>query len=346
VKRILIVAPYFLIGGVETSILRLVELLKDKANFTLLITKKIDTNINLKIPGLKIINLTVLQRMQYIQLLMLKIIANRYDVLINSFDDLTQQNLNLIKTERKYCFVRNNHLTMDKLYDINKSHVTGYICNSKSAFTRYKERGMPAHYIQNSIKVPENLKLNPLIKKINNNKYLNILYVGRLVDESKGIFDLPKIITDINKKLSNKLELKLNIIGDGPDKLELERLLNLSNVQYSLLGFKTKDEVYFAMHETEFILIPSWYEGMPNVLLESLASGCIPITRRLKGVTDDILEFSGEYLLFDDYDDASKKLLNLIENRKLVKQLRRKCIEQSKYYSPNAEAIEYERILF
>jgi glycosyltransferase involved in cell wall biosynthesis len=66
---------------------------------------------------------------------------------------------------------------------------------------------------------------------------------------------------------------RLTICGDGEDAREFRKLVSELKLQdkVTLLGYRK--DVYAIMQSADVLVLPSWYEGMPNVLLEALAIG-------------------------------------------------------------------------
>jgi hypothetical protein len=48
--------------------------------------------------------------------------------------------------------------------------------------------------------------------------------------------------------------------------------------------------VYGLLLQSHVLLMPSYFEGLPIALLESLACGCVPVVSRLPGITDTAVE--------------------------------------------------------
>jgi glycogen(starch) synthase len=102
------------------------------------------------------------------------------------------------------------------------------------------------------------------------NEGLRLLYVGRLV-RSKGV-DL------VLEALQDLPEVRLRIVGDGPERGYLTRLaLDLGvkdRVEFS--GWLGRPQLPRQYHWANAFVLLSEEEGMPNVLLEAMASG-LPI---------------------------------------------------------------------
>ncbi len=96
------------------------------------------------------------------------------------------------------------------------------------------------------------------------------LYYGRLSEE-KGIGDLIRA----TKKLFDEKKLgenKLFILGKGPEKENLERLVTELKLQDKIyfLGFKTGEELKKTIGSAKFIVLPSvWFDNLPLIVLES-----------------------------------------------------------------------------
>jgi glycosyltransferase involved in cell wall biosynthesis len=84
----------------------------------------------------------------------------------------------------------------------------------------------------------------------------------------------------------------MSIVGEGTDKSELVRKVQ----EYGLEDFVTfwgslsNNKVRKMMQEHHLFLLPSFFEGFPIVLLESLSSGCVPVVTNLQGITDITIE--------------------------------------------------------
>ena len=118
---------------------------------------------------------------------------------------------------------------------------------------------------------------------------LRLLFVGRLEDHQKGIFRLPAILAACRQQ---QLPVQLTIIGDGSDQARLRELIDLAGVAdlVELRGFQPHTQMLAAMHCHHGLLLPSNYEGLPLVLLEAQAHGCVPIAARLPNITDYVVQ--------------------------------------------------------
>lgn len=171
---------------------------------------------------------------------------------------------------------------------------------------------------------------------------VNILFVGRLVNESKGIFLIPLILRYLQSK---GLKVHLTIVGDGPDKKSLVDQIS----QSELCGFVTFVEWQSPLslsrlfYRADYLLLLSYYEGLPNVVIEALAHGCIPIMKRLNCLTSYLSDNSNSGLEFniDNLQPLSDYIQNLETNIHLKAETKARCIS---YYHQNfSRSIEKAR---
>ncbi len=138
-------------------------------------------------------------------------------------------------------------------------------------------------------------------------KKLNLVASGSLTRQ-KG-FDL--LIKAISKLVKKRPESHLTILGEGPDRQDLEaqiRRLGLSN-KVSLAGFK--DEPYPYFHQADLFVLSSRWEGLPNVVLESLCCGTPVIAFDCAGCVSEIFEDPSQGTLVTDGDvDALVKAID------------------------------------
>ena len=100
-----------------------------------------------------------------------------------------------------------------------------------------------------------------------------IISAGRLAPE-KGYPDLIMAV----KELSKTQDIKLIMLGEGPMRDELEKLIekeNLSSI-IKLLGFQENPLKYYS--KADVFVLSSYVEGLPNVLVEAMMCGCTPVS--------------------------------------------------------------------
>jgi len=109
--------------------------------------------------------------------------------------------------------------------------------------------------IPNGIKVKKN---NREIKKIK-----KIMFAGRIIKE-KGIYE----IVEVAKRTQG--EFNFVICGDGPELNKLKEMVEEQNIRNVMLkGYVKKLEAIYM--SSDLLLLPSYREGFPNVILEAMS---------------------------------------------------------------------------
>lgn len=107
---------------------------------------------------------------------------------------------------------------------------------------------------------------------------LKLLCVGRL-DRQKGFDVLLRALA----QLQGIFSWRLTIVGDGPQRDALQRLarsLGFRSGQVQFHGAKANPYPYFRW--ADIVVVPSRYEGFPNVALEALALGAPLVASRCR----------------------------------------------------------------
>lgn len=172
---------------------------------------------------------------------------------------------------------------------------------------------------------------------------LRLVFVGRLVYQ-KGIDRVIPL-------LKSNHNIHLTIIGDGPYKERVNKLVNKYNLykQVKFLGFLYNANEYVAA--ADYCILPSRWEGLPNVALESLILGTPVLTfQEVVGLYDIKSHVSDKKLIFfKDEKEMAENLSNLKQRVDWKKPNLRKSLinnfNDPTEYSQKIEKIIMEEIL-
>ena len=117
-----------------------------------------------------------------------------------------------------------------------------------------------------------------------------VVYVGRLVPE-KGLREL----LDAGREIAPRHEgLEIALIGDGPMRAELEtRIAEPGAPRVRLAGVQPPATVAEWMTAADLVVLPSYSEGHPNVLVEALACGRPIVATTVGGIPEVVDKASG-----------------------------------------------------
>ena len=128
-------------------------------------------------------------------------------------------------------------------------------------------------------------------------KRKHFLYLGRLEQAQKNILILPDIWAKVQHQLP---EWELHIVGDGPDRVELEsKIKKLSLERVFLHGKMNPTEHYCA---AKIFLMVSFFEGFGNTLIEAQMHGVVPVAFQSYSAVEWMLNDGVDALLIPPFD--------------------------------------------
>ncbi|OKH17251.1 glycosyltransferase family 4 protein [[Limnothrix rosea] IAM M-220] len=161
--------------------------------------------------------------------------------------------------------------------------VSAFITPSQFAANKLIEIGIPGDRLH----VKPNITVDPLIGGVIPPlpERPTFLFIGRLSSE-KGL----DMLLQAWEKL-NEPEWKLNIVGEGPQRQELQEFVNERNLKnVSFFGQQSKDQVVEHIKNATAIVVPSqWYETFGRVVIEAFACGR-PVIAADLGALSELVE--------------------------------------------------------
>lgn len=151
-----------------------------------------------------------------------------------------------------------------------------------------------------------NLERYPLATYPENDR-MHFLYLGRIMRE-KGIDELFAAMRRLHGELGDKVVLDLVGFFDDDYEAEVKSLVDDGIAVFH--GFQTEPTPYYAA--ADCVVLPSYHEGLSNVLLEAAAIGRPVITSNIHGckeVVDD--GASGLLCRVKDAEDLYQKMLQM-----------------------------------
>ena len=113
---------------------------------------------------------------------------------------------------------------------------------------------------------------------------LRILNVARLAPV-KGQLDLLAAVAELRRR---GIETTLVIVGHGPMRETLEAEVRRRGLEdaVTIVGSVPPDQIHGYYEEADVFCLPSFAEGVPNVLMEAMAMGLPVVTTRLMGIPE------------------------------------------------------------
>ena len=178
--------------------------------------------------------------------------------------------------------------------------------------------------IPNWVSDDKTLKINQLSKKnIKVGTTPVFVYLGWLVKE-KGVMDLINAYCDSHILKQNKLI----IMGDGTLYYDIVKKIEanqLSNVE--MMGWIPSGDVKNILKQSDILVLPSYAEGFPNAIVESLSFGLPIISTNVGGIPDSVLNGWNGYIINPgDRTQLKDAMEKLVLNKSLIKKFSKNSI--------------------
>ena len=145
-------------------------------------------------------------------------------------------------------------------------------------------------------------------KRIKKNKKFTILSIGRFTHQ-KNLFPLISVFSNLSKKYNN---IELNIIGNGSQKIDIIKK-SKNNKNIKILNWKRNIKNYFS--KSDLFVLNSFYEGLPNVLIDAVNYQIPCISTNVSGAKDILINGKGGYIIpVNDQYSLEKKIEYVINN--------------------------------
>lgn len=171
---------------------------------------------------------------------------------------------------------------------------------------------------------------------------ITVLGAGRLSIE-KGFQQIPAILEQLGKWC----DVRIQLAGDGPLRAAIEADAQHRGVQHRLdfLGFR--HDIDRLMSNADILLLPSFTEGLPNVILEAAAAGIPAVATAVGGTPEAIIQGKTGILVESGDINAMAESLRLLathhDTRMQMGLAAREYVES--HFSFAAQANQYRELI-
>jgi len=173
---------------------------------------------------------------------------------------------------------------------------------------------------------------------------LAIGFLGRLSPE-KGIENLFRALPAI---LRSHPEARLVVAGDGPLRHRLESIAAQAGClgSVSFLGWIPREDIPDFLSSLRLLVLPSFTEGLPNVIIEAMACGTPVAATKVGAVPDIVRDEETGFLISSTAPEqvahSIRRALDFPSLEKVAASARRLVLEQVRYENALAR---YTRVL-
>lgn len=129
--------------------------------------------------------------------------------------------------------------------------------------------------------------------KKNKDRNYDIGYIGRF-NYVKGIKNLTESLNLLKK---NNTTLRVLYVGDGDLGREIKKTVESHDLCVTFAGWVKKSELSECLNDIKLLIVPSYVEGLPNIILESMACGTPVLATNVGGIPDVITDHETGFFL-------------------------------------------------
>ena len=156
-----------------------------------------------------------------------------------------------------------------------------------------------------------------------------LLYVGRLdITQKRSNLLLP-----LWKKIQEKApDWKFHIVGEGPQLEALKYQVRTEQIENVELFGKQDPDTYYA--QSGIFVMTSAFEGFPNVLIEGMSFGTVPVCFDSYGAVSEILRSGQDGILVKDLDldMMTQSVLKIMHDKRLRRSMSESSLQSASKY--------------
>ena len=208
--------------------------------------------------------------------------------------------------------------TSDPGWVLKSGKVHRWVATGRYVERRLKGFSIPAERIITfpSINPPSTERIAKELKDVKKPDVTRFVYVGWLMNRVKGV----DLLIRAFEKASEKSDMELIIIGDGPDRKELEDMAGSLPVDFT--GELPYRETLKKIAASHALVLPSHEEANPRVILEAYSVSVPVIATDVGGVSEEVTDGrTGILVPPDDVDELSTALLKMASERDMLDEM-------------------------
>lgn len=204
----------------------------------------------------------------------------------------------------KLVYIHHNTLVGHKLLSIFPKHVIAISDSGIKNLTEYFH--VPASHITKIYNCVRDI--HPQLHPYKGTLPVKLLLPARINEQKQQI----EIVRNLKERLSENV--RICFAGIGPQSEELKRIIGMDK-RFEYLGYRS--DIYNLLHQTDYMLLFSRYEGLPITLIEADMMGT-PVVCNSVGGNEEIVRDGVNGFVVDDWTslvDCLNQLPQLTEKQ-------------------------------
>ena len=182
------------------------------------------------------------------------------------------------------------------------------------------------------------------------NKRVRLIFVGRLTTAKNPIAIIKALIRLKDMDIE---DFELELVGDGDQRSDMEQLVIDQNLtkRVTFTGWINRDQLLAHYQRADIFVTATTWEGMPNTVLEAMATGLPVVGTQAPGLDQLVCEGRNGYIVpLNNIDTLADRLGRLINNtherQRMGKESRKIAEREFSWEHISAQYVEiYEQVL-
>ena len=206
-----------------------------------------------------------------------------------------------------------------------------------SAVTYFKEKGVDTNFeIVPGGFDDQVFKPNSDLKK----KY-DLILIGRLSDVKR----VDRFLHAIKHAKSELPELNAVIVGDGPDKKELENLAIKLGIASDVDFVGWQNNIHSWLQQSKCFVLTSDSEGLSQALIQAMMTGLPAITSDVGDLNNLTKSEYNGYLVSElNAENFSNRFIQLFKDKSLIAEFSHNALESTKHFSVTQVQLHWQKI--
>ncbi|WP_440874884.1 glycosyltransferase [Thalassotalea sp. PLHSN55] len=141
----------------------------------------------------------------------------------------------------------------------------------------------------------------------------SLIFIGNII-KTKGVYEL---IGAVKKLKEQGTDFHLHMVGNGPEIDGIKKLIGDLDLSSTVTVHGTIDhgKVVNLLQKCHALVLPSYREGVPNVIMESLACGVPVVATAVGGIPEVVNQQNGQLIPHYDEDNIAQGIATLLATK-------------------------------
>ena len=174
-------------------------------------------------------------------------------------------------------------------------------------------------------------------------KTLSLAFVGR-VEHQKNLILLLNSLTSL---VDQNIPFNLDVVGDGSLLNDCKKYVQQNNLYDEVKFHGFNKEPFKIISESSVLILPSLYEGFPNVILEAMAYRKIVLSSNCDTGPSEIISHEVNGLLFENNNqkELEKYLIRIYSGYYNLDNLKNSAFDTAQHFSSHKMSSSYQKLI-